>query len=243
MRISRPWRIAGTTSTMKAADNLNVSADIRGQETLVGALAVAAAGAVILAFIQLGSLSRHMVAHIALMNVAAPLVAMGISRLFQKSMTVASAGLLWSVTLSQLALLWVSHSPNMHHLAHSSPLALATLHTVLFASSLVFWICIITVSSPWQAMLALLVSGKLACLLGALLIFAPRLLYDAASAAHGTHANGGMSLDDQHLAGLVMIVACPLSYVLSAIVLAAQTTTALQSARLPAFSGGRIAER
>ena len=45
----------------------------RGLGALVGALAVATAGAVILAFVQLGPLSGHMVVHIAAMNVVAPL--------------------------------------------------------------------------------------------------------------------------------------------------------------------------
>ena len=36
-----------------------------------------------------------------------------------------------------------------------------------------------------------------------------------------------------------MIAACPLSYVLTAIVLAAQTMTGLERARSPAFSSGR----
>ncbi len=66
-------------------------------------------------------------------------------------------------------------------------------------------------------MLALLVSGKLACLLGVLFVFAPRPLL--AHAGHFVHAQ---VLADQHLAGLLMIAACPLSYVLTAVVLAVQ---------------------
>jgi putative membrane protein len=149
------------------------------------------------------------------------------------------------VTLGQMALLWASHSPPIHHAAQASPLAPAALHVALFVSALTFWICIVAASSHWQAMLALLVSGKLACLLGALLIFAPRLLFDATASAHGSHAVpfGHATLGDQHLAGLLMIAACPLSYVLTAIVLAAQTMTGLERARSPAFSSGHIAGR
>jgi putative membrane protein len=236
-------RHLGSLAGMKAADTLDVSAD--GLGALVGALAVAAAGAVILAFVHLGPLSGHMVAHIASMNVVAPLAAVGISRHSPKPLPRASAGSLWLVTLGQMALLWASHSPPIHQAAQASPLAQAALHVALFASALTFWICIMAASSHWQAMLALLVSGKLACLLGALLIFAPRLLFDAPASAHGTHAMpfGHASLGDQHLAGLLMIAACPLSYVLTAIVLAAQTMTGLERARSPAFSSGRIAGR
>jgi putative membrane protein len=68
---------------------------------------------------------------------------------------------------------------------------------------------------------ALLVSGKLFCLLAVLLVFAPRFFYGA----HGTHSHGGMPVDqlaDQHLAGLLMLVVCPLSYVAAAVAIAAQ---------------------
>ena len=230
---------------MKTTATLEVSADTAGLGALVGALAVATAGAVILTFVQLGPLSGHMVAHIASMNIVAPLAAVGISRHYAKHLPRAPAGTLWPVTLGQMALLWASHSPPIHHAAQSLPLAQAALHVALLGSALAFWICIVAASSQWQAMLALLVSGKLACLLGALLIFAPRLLFDGAASAHGTHAVpfGHATLADQHLAGLLMVAACPLSYVLTAIVLAAQTMTGLERARSPAFSSGHIAER
>ena len=67
----------------------------------------------------------------------------------------------------------------------------------------------------WQAILALLVTGKLACLLGALLVFAPRPIYA------GPHH--GFDLADQQMAGLLMLAACPMSYVLAGIVIAVET--------------------
>lgn len=230
---------------MKAADTLDVSADTTGLATLSGVLAVAAVGAIILAFVQLGPLSGHMVAHIASMNVVAPLAAVGINRRFGTPHPGASAARLWLAMLSQMAMLWASHSPSVHHAAQASPLAQAALHVALFGSALAFWSCIVTASSRWQAMLALLVSGKLACLLGALLIFAPRLLFDGNALAHGAHAMplGHITLADQQLAGLLMIAACPFSYVQTAIVLAAQTMTGLEKTRSPAFSSGHIAGR
>jgi putative membrane protein len=233
------------TGSMKTADIMDLSARDRGVATLVGAVAVAVAGAVLLPFQQFGPLSVHMVLHIALMNVVAPLVVVGLSGHLLEALPRISAVLLWSVTIGQLALLWASHSPPIHHAAQSSPPALVTLHAALFVASLAFWICIIAASSPWQAMLALLISGKFACLLGALLIFAPRLLFESSSLQHGAHAMlfGDVTLSDQHLAGLLMVAACPLSYVLTAIVLAAQTTSGLERSHSPAFSSGRNAGR
>ena len=55
-------------------------------------------------------------------------------------------------------------------------------------------------------------------MLGALLVFAPRPIYSS-----GHH---GFDLADQQLAGLLMLAACPLSYVLAAIVIAVETLLA-----------------
>jgi putative membrane protein len=96
-------------------------------------------------------------------------------------------------------------------------------HALLFLAALAFWLSVAAAPSDrCQAMLALLISGKSACLLGVLFIFAPRPLL-ALGAAHSSHQGHGALLADQHLTGLLMIAACPLSYVLTAVVLAAQT--------------------
>jgi putative membrane protein len=110
------------------------------------------------------------------------------------------------------------------------------LHLLLFIAALAFWVCIVEATAHrWQAMLALLVTGKFACLLGVLLTFAPRPLFEAAS-MHHAHSAGGAMLADQQLAGLLMIAACPLSYVLTAVVLAARTVAGLDQVRAPAAS-------
>jgi putative membrane protein len=57
-----------------------------------------------------------------------------------------------------------------------------------------------------------------------LLTFSPRALYVASS-----HA--GHRLDDQQLAGLLMITACPLSYLVAAVVIVARFVT--NPSRLP----------
>ena len=85
---------------------------------------------------------------------------------------------------------------------------------------LAFWTVLLSVTNRWQAIFSLLITGKFACLLGALLIFAPRPLYFAADPRH-SHAVLS-TLGDQQLAGLYMVAACPLSFVLAGIVLAVQ---------------------
>jgi putative membrane protein len=89
----------------------------------------------------------------------------------------------------------------------------------LFVAALCFWggILLLPDRSRWQGIVALLATGKLVCLLGALLIFAPRPLYVRTVGHAAAHW-----LQDQQLAGLLMVVACPLSYVLVGIILSAQ---------------------
>jgi putative membrane protein len=109
------------------------------------------------------------------------------------------------------------------------------LHALLFAVALAFWTSVAAaVTHRWQAMLALLISGKFACLLGVLLIFAPRRLFGV----HAEHvAHTATSLIDQQLAGLLMITACPLSYVLPAVMLAVQAVNGLGRPRDDTVSG------
>jgi putative membrane protein len=92
----------------------------------------------------------------------------------------------------------------------------------LLGASVWFWFATFSESGTfrWRAIFSLLVTGKLFCLLGVLLVFAPRLLYEGLPADHGHLTAGAMV--DQHLAGLLMLAVCPLTYLLAGVVIAAQ---------------------
>jgi putative membrane protein len=91
------------------------------------------------------------------------------------------------------------------------------MHALLACLALAFWTALLSLSRTqrWHSPIVLFVTGKLACLLAAFLIFSPRLLY--ASIDHAAHMQIGIA--DQQLAGLLMIVACPLSYLTTAVLL------------------------
>ena len=186
------------------------------------AVAVLAAGMLILLFYDLGPQSAHMAAHIALMNVAAPLAAIRLAGRLPP--LVRPATMLWAATVTQIALLWIWHAPSLQQAAMHAPALQGFMHATLLLAALAFWCVLISLPpvSRWQGIAALLLTGKLACLLSALMIFAPRLL-------HG--APHGATLEDQQLAGLLMITACPLSYIVAAVVVAAQIVTAPAVAR------------
>jgi putative membrane protein len=184
---------------------------------LVSAAAVCAAGMILLPLYGFGPLSSHMLLHIATMNAAAPLLAAALSRMSRLHDTTVVS--LWCATIVQLAVLWIWHLPSAQHAAAAAPLVSAAMHVSLFGAALWFWWSLTGLRSDrrWHGVLVLLITGKMACLLAGLLVFAPRAIY-----AHQHGAQAVSPLDDQHLAGLLMLVACPLSYVLAGIVLAAR---------------------
>jgi len=202
---------------------------------LAGALAVPGAILFAVAMSEPGPLSWHMGLHIAAMNVVAPSLAVMLSR-YGRSPARGRPGAIWCFALAQLAVLWVAHSPSVHHHLHPVAAGFILLHVLLFTVALAFWMSVAAaVAHRWQAMLALLISGKFACLLGVLLVFAPRLLFGA----HAEHATPtATSLSDQQLAGLLMITACPLSYVLPAVVLAVQAVKGIERLHDDPVSGG-----
>ena len=170
-----------------------------------------------LPFAGLGPLSSHMAGHILLMNVAAPAAALLISRQIWRQIRI--PGGVAAPTAIQIAILWAWHTPAALGAAHTGGVAILA-GLSLFAVALWFWCAILAQrgAQSWRAILALLVTGKLFCLLGALTVFAPRILYPHLS--HSPAAADG--LNDQQLAGLIMLAACPLTYVLAGVVAAAR---------------------
>jgi putative membrane protein len=201
---------------------------------IASAAAVAAAGVVVLSLLELGPLSAHVALHIALMNIAAPLLAIAGTIGAPKTDRIAA---LWAAGAIQIVLLWTWHVPSFQRAAMDSELLLAFAHGTMFLAALLFWALLLnlTATTRWQAILLLLLTGKLSCLLGALLVLAPRHLY--ATGHEPTHTATMADLNDQQLAGLLMITACPLSYVLAGVVTAAQVMDELKRRNRAAATG------
>lgn len=193
-----------------------------------------------------GPLSAQMLLHLALMNALAPAVAVaarawlprGLARLWP-----------WATAL-QLLLLWGWHAPGALEAAMRSPPLHALMQASLLGAALLFWssLAALPPEGRWRGVAALLVTGKLFCLLGLILALAPRVLYPGlagllpsgpagpfAGALPGAPPSAfapgaARALADQQLAGLVMVVVCPLSYVLAGTILTARWLLALDRA-------------
>ena len=192
---------------------------------MFGASVLALGGAATLPLLTLGPLSAQMVQHLALLNVIAPLAAVLIPwRSASHSASIALAGMI------QIGILWAWHAPGAQQLLAASIAAQLAGAAVLTTAGVWFWRAVIgaSVTKPWTALAALLLTGKFACLLGALLIFAPRDLYGLPGLALAFCGTGASSLDDQQLAGLLMVTACPLSYLVVGVALAARMLARLE---------------
>jgi putative membrane protein len=151
------------------------------------------------------------------MNLLAPLAALHFAR-SSPSMTRRIRGLA-APTSVQLLLLWGWHTPPSLAVAMDHPGLHLAMQGSLLVAALWFWSAVVNATAGGQgrAIAALLVTSKLFCLLGVLLTFALYPLYPAMT-HHGLHALDPLA--DQQLAGLLMLVACPLSYLVAAVVVA-----------------------
>jgi putative membrane protein len=167
-----------------------------------------------------GPLTNHMAVHFLLMNVAAPLLALSTRRRNSPTVDRGARGLA-SATFLQIAALWGWHLPSVLQQALSDATLHLTMQLSLFAVAWMFWFAVLSQRKVdfWRAILSLLVTSKLYCLLGVLLIFASSDLYPGTDIAHRYDPG---DLDDQQTAGLIMLAACPLTFVLGGVIMAAQ---------------------
>lgn len=193
---------------------------IQRSAPLISAAVVSAAGLVVLPVSDFGPLSLQMTQHIVLMNVAAPLLA----TLLAARLPAFAIRTIWIASAAQMALVWGWHLPKVQQAAAAAAALQAALLILLSLAAMAFWLAVIEAerAGGWRAIAGLLLTGKLACLLGALLIFAPRDLYGLPELALAFCASGPSSLADQQLAGLLMVTACPLSYLTAGVIIAAR---------------------
>ncbi len=205
---------------------LPCSARRAGALALIAAAAAVAAGIVFLAgAAPLAPLAAHMSAHIVWMNAVAPaLVVAWALTTGAHSMRRVSGLELATATAVQIGLLWMAHAPTvMAAAAHARP-GIPLIHGPLFLAAVWFWYAVVATprSQYWRGLPAVAVTGKLFCLLGLLMAFAPNPLYVDLAAAHGlpepSHAT---ALADQQQAGLLMVAACPIVYGIAGLVVAA----------------------
>lgn len=160
-----------------------------------------------------GSVTAHMVQHLLLVAVVAPLLALSVRRQPDLLLALPPAARRRSLrgaralrsplgvgaaTAAAVAALWVWHVPVLYDAAVDDRVLHGVEHLTLLGAALVFFVVVLDPRTPAHLALAALTAGAFGhALLGGLLTFASRPLY-ASAAADG--------LADQQLAGLLMWV-------------------------------------
>lgn len=158
-------------------------------------------------------LSAHMAQHLLAMNGGALFLALAWPRRSPAVATHrehASIGLV-AATAFQLVLLMSWHLPPLLGETHHGPILRILMQATTFFAALLFWRQIFADDRPlWLRIVSLLVTAKLFCLAGAILIFSRRAIYTSI----GDPTRWNMTaLSDQQLAGLLMVSACAVIYV------------------------------
>ncbi len=153
------------------------------------------------------SFAVHMAAHMAVVAVAAPLLALGLSG---GRFDVTRRAPTWfgpvAASLAEFAAVWSWHAPALHRAARHTAVGVVAEQACFLAAGLLVWLSALAPARRAEGVVALLLTSMHMTLLGALLALSPRALYC-----------GG--LDDQHLGGAVMIVAGGASYLAGGVAL------------------------
>jgi putative membrane protein len=147
------------------------------------------------------SFTAHMIMHMLVVAVGAPLIALSITgtRLDPS----ASAPFIFvplPASLWELVAVWGWHAPALHAFARGSATGLVLEQASFLAAGLVLWLACIGTRSTAAGVFGLLFTSMHMTLLGALLALAPRALYE-----HVHDLPGLSAIEDQNLGGVVML--------------------------------------
>lgn len=158
-----------------------------------------------------GELSAHMIVHMGVVAVAAPLLALGLAGgRFDPVRRAPTIFAPIQISVVELLVVWAWHAPALHHGARHSSLLFVLEQLSFLACGLALWLAAFggevrdRVDRRAAGIVALLLTTMHMTLLGALLALSPRALYE-----HAGHAG---ALDDQHLGGAIMLIAGAASY-------------------------------
>ncbi len=164
--------------------------------------------------------SAHMTAHMTVVAIVAPLLALGIAGGTWDPMKRCSGGSPLLASLLELVVVWIWHMPILHEAARRNAFALFAEQASFLAAGFLLWMTIFGGEAsrrPERAavgIVALLLTLMHMTLLGALLALSPRSLYRG---HHGTNA-----VRDQELGGVIMIVTGGIAYMAGALWLASR---------------------
>ncbi len=176
-----------------------------------------------LAAVWLGSLagtarwafSAHMLMHMGVVAVAAPLLALGVTGgRFDPVLKMPQLFAAIPASVLELVVVWTWHAPALHHAARYSTIGLIAEQGMFLISALLLWLSAYGGNDRHGArraagVVGLLLTSMHMTLLGALFALAPRTLY-----VHADGFAGLTPLADQGLGGAIMLLMGGVSYLL-----------------------------
>jgi len=158
----------------------------------------------------------HMLMHMGVVAVAAPLLALGVAEgRFDLARKAPRLFAPIQASVVELVVVWAWHSPGLHHAARHDAAMLILEQGMFFIAGVFVWLSAFggdplnRRSRSAAGVLALLLTAIHMTLLGALLALSPRPLY-----AHMEGYSKLTAIDDQHLGGAIMLLVGGLSYLL-----------------------------
>ncbi|HEY9057067.1 MAG TPA: cytochrome c oxidase assembly protein [Aurantimonas sp.] len=157
-----------------------------------------------------GSFAAHMVLHMGLVALAAPVLALGLARAFPRLIAAFPPALAIFASLVEFVAIWVWHAPVLHDAARVDRSVFVLEQTSFLGAGILLWSSAIGAASAGRpaaraaGVVALLVTSMHMTLLGALLLFAPRPLYACAELC--SPAAALTPLADQQLGGVLMLL-------------------------------------
>ena len=155
--------------------------------------------------------SAHMLLHMGVVSVGAPLVALALAGTrFDPTRRWPRLFNVFSATIVELAVVWGWHAPLFHHAARQDSSAFAAEQFSFLVAGLWLWLAAAggdrdrEPQRVWSGVAALLFTSMHMTLLGALFALAPRVVLG--------HTSTAAALADQHLGGGLMLLIGGASY-------------------------------
>ncbi|WP_279482856.1 cytochrome c oxidase assembly protein [Aureimonas sp. SK2] len=163
------------------------------------------------------SFAAHMILHMGLVAVAAPVLAFGLTRSVPAVGARISARFAILAALAEFVLVWSWHAPALHDAARRETWVLVLEQTSFLLAGLLVWLAAFGTAEGGRGaraagVAALLMTSMHMTLLGALLLFAPRPLYACGDLCSPLATL--TPLEDQQLGGVLMLLVGGAAYLI-----------------------------
>ncbi|EAU41755.1 hypothetical protein FP2506_15019 [Fulvimarina pelagi HTCC2506] len=169
-----------------------------------------------------GSFASHMVMHMTVVAIAAPLISIGIARAVPDLANRITPGFAIFASFAEFVVVWGWHTPVPHDLARTETIAFTAEQASFLVAGVLVWLSALGPTGEGRlkaraaGVVGLLVTSMHMTLLGALLLLSPRTLYACAELC--APAATMTPLGDQQAGGVIMLIVGGAAYLIGGLV-------------------------